>query len=69
MLRAIDPAVPSVVLAVADARVLPSPCTRGSAHRMMYISGLNLRAWLYPCRGYTRDIAIASVRLRASVSG
>jgi hypothetical protein len=69
MPRSIDPAVSTVALAMAIDRVLPSQCTRKSAHETMYISGLDLRAWPYPCRDHTHGVTTMSVRLEASVAG
>ena len=65
----LDSAEPPAVSPVATAAVLPSAGLTASAFGSTVFSELTHCAWLYPCRYHTPDVAIDSVRLRASVPG
>jgi hypothetical protein len=65
----LDSAEPPAVSPIATAAVLPSTGSMVSAFERTVFSELASCAWLYPCRYYTPDVTIDSVRLRASVSG
>jgi len=69
MLQVFDSAESATVLPIATAAILPSTGYTVSALEKNQISELNIWAWVYPCRYYTHDVTIVSVRLRASVSG
>jgi hypothetical protein len=69
MLQAFDSAASETDLAKRDRLDIAFHQLNSVGTRDCLISELNLWACVYPCRCYTHDVTIVSVRLRASVFG